>query len=186
MKRVRAVTMALLFLVLGAGVQAYARQDQQDEKQTKPEKQGKPDQHPKPEAQQQQNQRRPEQAQQEHQKEQNQQQQHEQRERLSQERQQQLIQQQQERLTQYRQRLEEQQIRLQEQTQSLQQQRRMAQYRFQEEYVERLRDQDRRLRKNGTITTTMPTSTPHKFIATIAAARTTRPTSTALIYCGRR
>ena len=38
MKRVRAVTVALLFLVLGAGVQAYARQDQQDEKQTKPEK----------------------------------------------------------------------------------------------------------------------------------------------------
>jgi hypothetical protein len=44
MKCVKAVTVALLFLVLGAGVQAYARQDQQDEKQTKPEKQGKPDQ----------------------------------------------------------------------------------------------------------------------------------------------
>jgi hypothetical protein len=36
MKCVRAVTVALLFF--GAGVQAYARQDQQDEKQSKPEK----------------------------------------------------------------------------------------------------------------------------------------------------
>jgi len=68
-------------------------------------------------------------------------------ERLSQQRQQQLIQQQQQRLVDYRQRLDEQQRRLQEQTSILQQQRRMAQYRFQEEYLERLRDQERHLRE---------------------------------------
>ena len=50
-------------------------------------------------------------------------------------------------MTQYRQQLGEQQRRLQEQTASLQQQRRMAQYRFQEEYLERLRDQERRVRE---------------------------------------
>ena len=50
-------------------------------------------------------------------------------------------------MVQYRQRLDEQQRRLQQQTAALQQQRRMAQYRFQEEYLERLRDQDRRLRE---------------------------------------
>jgi hypothetical protein len=43
--------------------------------------------------------------------------------------------------------LDEQQRRLQEQTSILQQQRRMAQYRFQEEYLEHLRDQERRLRE---------------------------------------
>ena len=40
-----------------------------------------------------------------------------------------------------------QQRRLQQQTAVLQQQRRMAQYRFQEEYLDRLREQERRIRE---------------------------------------
>jgi hypothetical protein len=58
-----------------------------------------------------------------------------------------LIEQQQQRLAEYRQRLDEQQRRMQQQTLALQQQRRMAQYRFQERYLEHLRDQERRLRE---------------------------------------
>ena len=45
-------------------------------------------------------------------------------------------------MVQYRQRLDEQQRRLQQETANLQQQRRMAQYRFQEQYLERLREQN--------------------------------------------
>jgi hypothetical protein len=53
----------------------------------------------------------------------------------------QLIEQQQQRVTQYRQHLDQQQGLAQQQTARLQQQNRMAQYRFQEQYSERLRQQ---------------------------------------------
>jgi hypothetical protein len=49
-------------------------------------------------------------------------------------------------VNQYQRRLDEQQRQLERQNAMLQQQRRNSQYRFQEEYLERLREQDRRLR----------------------------------------
>ena len=60
---------------------------------------------------------------------------------LSQQRQQQLVDQQQRRLTQYRQDLAQQQRVLQQQTTQLQQQKRSAQYRFQQDYLAHLRQQ---------------------------------------------
>jgi hypothetical protein len=70
-----------------------------------------------------------------------------QQQRLSQQRQQQLIQQQQIRLAEYRRNVEANEIRLQRQAEYLQQQRRMAQYRFQRNYLERLREQQDRFRQ---------------------------------------
>ena len=70
--------------------------------------------------------------------------------RLSQERQKQLIEQQQQRITQYRQHLDqqEQQGLAQQRATLLQQQKRAAQYRFQEDYLERLRQQQIRIRND--------------------------------------
>jgi hypothetical protein len=65
--------------------------------------------------------------------------------RLSEPRHKQLVADQQRRLTQYNVRLETQQRVAQQRTARLQQQNRMAQYRFQEEYLERLREQQARL-----------------------------------------
>src|SRR5437773_923361 len=70
-----------------------------------------------------------------------------QQQRLSQERQAQLIQRQQIRVAEYRRNLEEQQRRLQWQTEQLQRQRRLAQYRFQREYLEHLRQEEIRIRQ---------------------------------------
>ncbi|HEX3351291.1 MAG TPA: hypothetical protein VHS34_00600 [Terriglobales bacterium] len=58
-----------------------------------------------------------------------------------------MIQQQQQRVAQYQQRLDQQQRFAQQRTAALQQQRRMAQYRFQQQYYERERDQEMRLRR---------------------------------------
>jgi hypothetical protein len=70
--------------------------------------------------------------------------------RLSQQRQQQLIEHQQQRIAQYRQHLDQQQQQqrrqaVQQQTAMLRQQNRASQYRFQEEYLERMRQQQVRL-----------------------------------------
>ncbi len=65
---------------------------------------------------------------------------------MSQERQQQLIQQQQQRVVQYRQHWDQQERVAQQRTAALQQQRRMSQYRFQQEYFQRERDQQLRWR----------------------------------------
>ncbi|MBN1566393.1 MAG: hypothetical protein JXA73_00990 [Acidobacteria bacterium] len=65
--------------------------------------------------------------------------------RLSQQRQQQLIAEQQKRLTQYRQYLERQQRLAEQRTSQLQKQRRTAQYRYQQQYFERIRQQQMRL-----------------------------------------
>jgi len=61
--------------------------------------------------------------------------------RLSQQQQQQLIAQQQQRVTQYRQHVDQEQGRAQQQTAELQEQNRRSQYRFQEDYLERERQQ---------------------------------------------
>jgi len=58
-----------------------------------------------------------------------------------------LIQQQQRQVADYQRRLDDQQRRLASQTGQLEQQRRMSQYRFQQAYFERLREQDARLRE---------------------------------------
>jgi hypothetical protein len=65
--------------------------------------------------------------------------------RLSQQRQQQLIVQQQKRLTQYHQYLDQQKRLAEQRTAQLQQQRRTAQYRYQQQYFERMRQQQIRL-----------------------------------------
>src|SRR5438094_354343 len=70
-----------------------------------------------------------------------------QQQRLSRERQAQLIQRQQLRVAEYRRNLGEQQRRLQWQTEQLQRQRRLAQYRFQREYLEHLRQEEIRIRQ---------------------------------------
>jgi hypothetical protein len=71
-----------------------------------------------------------------------------QQQRLSQAQQKQLINQQQRRVAQYRQHLEQQERLAQQNAAQLQQQRRMAQYRFQEQYLNRLRQQQIYLRDN--------------------------------------
>jgi hypothetical protein len=87
---------------------------------------------------------------------------------VSQERQQQLIQQQQQRLEQYRGRLDQRQRIAREQTAALQQQRRMAQYRFQEEYLEREREQESVFETTATMTmVTIHIFTPRRSIVTI-------------------
>jgi hypothetical protein len=152
MKRGGIICTAVLSLLLGTSALAYAQQEQQAEKQKqeqqgenqgKPEKQAKPDKPqraPQGEPQQQQR-RRAQQQQQQDKNKQEQQRAQQQGERLSQQRQQQLVEQQQQRLTQYRQHLDQQQRVLQQQTAQLQQQKRTAQYRFQEDYLEHLRQQ---------------------------------------------
>jgi len=65
--------------------------------------------------------------------------------RLSEQRQRQLIAEQQQRLTRYRQYLDQQQRLTEQRTVLLQQQRRLAQYRYQQQYFERLRQQQMRL-----------------------------------------
>ncbi len=85
-------------------------------------------------------------VQQEQRREQNQQQ--KQQQRLSQQQQQKLISQQQERVVQYRQHLEQQQSLAQQNAALLQQQKRVAQYHFQEQYLDRVRQQQVQLRDN--------------------------------------
>src|SRR2546425_147127 len=65
---------------------------------------------------------------------------------ISRQQQQQLIHQQQEEVKQYRRYLEQQESRAREQAEELRRQNRLAQYRYQEEYLEHLREQQRRLR----------------------------------------
>jgi len=67
--------------------------------------------------------------------------------RLSQQRQQELIREQQQRVIQYRQHLDEQQRRAQQFAAQLQQQNRVAEYRFQQQYLARLREQQAALQR---------------------------------------
>ncbi len=156
MKRFGVVSTVVLFCLVGPIALAYAQQDQQEEKQTKHEEQAKPE---KQNGQQQQDQNRQQQQvgrQQQEQQDLNRQRQQQgvqaqqQQERLSQQRQQQLIEQQQQRIAQYRQHLDQQQQQqqrqaVQQQTAMLREQNRASQYRFQEEYLERMRQQQVRL-----------------------------------------
>jgi hypothetical protein len=71
-----------------------------------------------------------------------------QRQRLSQQQQQQRIKEQQQRVAQYRQHLEQQERLAEQHIRALQQQKRMAQYRYQEQYLERLRQQELSLRND--------------------------------------
>ena len=80
------------------------------------------------------------------QQQQDQGQQQKQQQRLSQQQQQKLISQQQQRVVQYRQHLEQQQPLAQQNAVLLQQQKRIAQYRFQEQYLDRVRQQQIHLR----------------------------------------
>jgi hypothetical protein len=169
MKRAQVISTAVLFLLLGTTALAYAQQEQQGEKQGKPEKQvqpekqqgrpqkqGKPEQPQQDRAQQQQQQNQNKQQQQHAQQlqQQNQNKQHQQRAqqqqqgRLSQQRQQQLIAQQRQRVTQYGQHLDQQQNLERGHIAQLQTQNRMAQYRFQEQYSERLRQQQATLQND--------------------------------------
>ena len=162
MKRISVINIAVLSLLLGTTPLAYAQHEQQgdnrkqeqrgdkkddkkEEKSGKPDKQVRPDK-PQP-AQEAKPQTRPEQQQQDRNKQVQQQQQdrntqqQQQAARLSQQRQKQLVDQQQQRLTQYRQHLDRQQRVLQQQAAQLQQQKRSAQYRFQQDYLAHLRQQ---------------------------------------------
>ena len=157
MKRFGVVSTVVLFCLVGPIALAYAQQDQQEEKQTKHEEQAKPEKQKN--GQQQQDQNRQQQQvgrQQQEQQDLNRQRQQQgvqaqqQQERLSQQRQQQLIEQQQQRIAQYRQHLDQQQQQqqrqaVQQQTAMLREQNRASQYRFQEEYLERMRQQQVRL-----------------------------------------
>ncbi len=174
MKRAQVISAAVLFLLLGTTALAYAQQEQQGEKQDKPEKQTQAEKQQRAEQQQQQNQNKQQQERaQQQQQDQNRQRQQvgrqqqqqqdlnrqrqqqdvqaqQQQERLSQQRQQQLIEQQQQRIVQYRQHLDQQQQQqqrqaVQQQTAMLREQNRASQYRFQEEYLERMRQQQVRL-----------------------------------------
>jgi len=113
------------------------QQQQQDQKQKQKQQervQQKSDQDQK------QQQQRVQQQQQQQRQDQNQQQ------RLSQQQQQKLISQQQQRVVQYRQHLEQQDRLAQQNAAQLQQQKRVAQYRFQEQYLDRVRQQQIHLR----------------------------------------
>jgi hypothetical protein len=155
------ITLILLFLV-GIGPVAYGQQESPDEKHATPDNKQQQENQKRQQRQEDQQRRAQEQEkqralqqQQQRQAEENreeqqrraQQKQHERDERLSQQRQRQLIEQQQQRLAQYRQSLDAQARRLQEDTARLEQQRRIAQYRFQQDYLEHIREQERRLRE---------------------------------------
>jgi hypothetical protein len=123
--------------------QQQQRVQQQQQKQQQEQKQ-KQDQQQRERAQQ--DQKQQQQRVQQQRQEQNQQQ--KQQQRLSQQQQQKLISQQQQRVVQYRQHLEQQDRVARERAAALQEQKRMAQYRFQEEYLERVRQQQIHLRDN--------------------------------------
>jgi len=172
-KRAQVISTAVLFLLLGTTALAHAQQEQQGDKQAKPEKQAQAEKQQRAEQQQQQNQNKQQQERAQQQQNRNNQQQQvgrqqqqqqdlnrqrqqqdiqaqQQQGRLSQQRQQQLIEQQQQRIAQYRQHLDQQQQQqqrqaVQQQTAMLREQNRASQYRFQEEYLERMRQQQVRL-----------------------------------------
>ena len=119
--------------------QRVQQQQQQDQKQQQKQQQERVQRQS--EQDQKQQQQRVQQQQQQDQKQQQKQQQ-----RLSQQQQQKLISQQQQRVVQYRQHLEQQQALAQQNAALLQQQKRIAQYRFQEQYLDRVRQQQIHLR----------------------------------------
>jgi len=123
-------------------VQQQQQQDQKQQQQQRVQQPQQQDQKQQQRVQQQQQQNQNQQRAQQQQREQNQQQ------RLSQQQQQKLISQQQQRVVQYRQYLEQQQSVAQQNAKQLQQQKRVAQYRFQEQYLERVRQQQTYLRDN--------------------------------------
>ncbi len=162
MTRVGVISASMLCVFLVSTAPGYTQQEQQGEKpkQQQGDKKAKPKQQAKPRKQQPAAQQQEEQRKQQQRGQQQQQQQQQQRgqqqqraqqqgQRLSQDRQRQLVAQQQQRLTQYRQHLDQQQRVLQQQSAQLQQQRRTAQYRFQGEYLARLRQQQTFLQNNG-------------------------------------
>jgi flagellar biosynthesis GTPase FlhF len=121
--------------------QRVQQQQQQDQKQHQKQQQQERVQRQSEQDQKQQQQRGQQQQQQDQGQQQKQQQ------RLSQQQQQQkLISQQQQRVVQYRQHLEQQQALAQQNAVLLQQQKRIAQYRFQEQYLDRVRQQQIHLR----------------------------------------
>ena len=95
------------------------------------------------------------------------------------------IRQQQQSVVHYRQRLNDQQRVAQLYNAQLQQQNRMAEYRYQQQYVAHMQQQQIALSGHGTITTILIT-TQLPSIATIAVAATTRPTNTARTRFGRQ
>jgi flagellar biosynthesis GTPase FlhF len=121
--------------------QRVQQQQQQDQKQKQNQQQQERVQRKSEQDQKQQQQRVQQQQQQQDQGQQQKQQQ-----RLSQQQQQRLISQQQQRVVQYRQHLEQQQALAQQNAVLLQQQKRIAQYRFQEQYLDRVRQQQIHLR----------------------------------------
>jgi len=137
------IVMALVISTLSlAGISIAA--DGQGEPQEQ-----KRDQHEKQQEQKQQQQRVQQQQQQDQKQKQNQQQQESAKRKSDQDQKQQqqkLISQQQQRVVQYRQHLEQQQSLAQQNAAQLQQQKRIAQYRFQEQYLDRVRQQQIHLR----------------------------------------
>jgi hypothetical protein len=121
--------------------QEEQKRDQQEKQQPQKQEQKQERVQKKSEQDQKQQQQRVQQQQQEDQGQQQKQQQ-----RLSQQQQQKLISQQQQRVVQYRQHLEQQQSLAQQNAAQLQQQKRIAQYRFQEQYLDRVRQQQIHLR----------------------------------------
>jgi hypothetical protein len=134
--------------------QEQKQQKQEERVQKKSEQDQKQQQHRVEQQQQQQDQKQKqkqqERVQQKSDQEQKQQQQRvqqqKQQQRLSQQQQQKLISQQQQRVVQYRQHLEQQDRLAQQNAAQLQQQKRVAQYRFQEQYLDRVRQQQIHLR----------------------------------------
>jgi hypothetical protein len=146
------IVMALVISILPlAGISIAAdgqREPQEEQQHDQHEKQQQPKQEQKQERVQKKSEQDQKQQQQRVQQQQqpDQKQQQKQQKRLSQQQQQKLISQQQQRVAQYRQHLEQQQSLAQQNAAQLQQQKRMAQYRFQEQYLDRVRQQQIHLR----------------------------------------
>ena len=140
--------LSVVGLIVPADAQEQHEEEQKQQKRGQQEKQ----QEQKQQKQQERVQRKSEQEQKQRQhraqqeQKQDQRQEQKQQQRLSQQQQKQLIHQQQQRVTQYHQHLERQDSLAHQHAALLQQQKRMAQYRFQEQYFERLRQQRIRLR----------------------------------------
>jgi len=126
MMMVAITAVALVGMSVPTNAQQTPQQDQQQQEDKKQHKAQKDQQ---------------QQGQEQHNQQKAQQQEQRQQQRLSQQRQQELIGQQQQRLVEYRRHLEEQQRREQQQSAQLQQEKPIAQYRFQQQYLERLRQQ---------------------------------------------